>query len=123
MHMATLSSGVSASYPSMCFKQILKKLGHEHAKISWLKIDCEGCEFEVMPSILDSTAKMEQIFIEVHGVQFFNILSLFQKFSSSGFVSFHKELNQWCDGHRCVEYSFMTLEYAKKALHEHLGVK
>ena len=118
LHGATLSSGESSQYPSACFDHIIRDLGHVGRTVSWLKIDCEGCEFAVMPTILSSQITIEQVFIEVHGVQFDNVLQLFKSFDKSGLIAFHKEINQWCDGHgkhlpMCVEYSFMSLKHAR----------
>lgn len=117
----TKSSGKTSKFPSRCFKDTMRELQLEQTeKITWFKIDCEGCEFDLLPSIFQSV-QVDQLFLEVHGTDFDRILKLFEDFDQAKLIPFHKEINQWCDGRRgspwlCAEFSFITLEYAKAAL-------
>lgn len=100
-----------------CFEEILTLLGHRGKTISWLKIDCEGCEFDVLPNILQSQVKLDQLLIEVHGTDADMIAKLFRTFTDAGLMIFHKERNHWgCLGYLCVEYSLLSSEYAKQVL-------
>jgi len=107
---------------SVCVADSLKKLGHEQKTISWLKIDCESCEFTVIPEFLKSSVIIDQVMVEIHGTNAVAIHGLFQTFQDTGMVIFHKERNSWgCDGYRCVEYSLITLSYAKRVLQKYLS--
>ena len=110
--------------PSRCMKEILKELNHTARVITWLKIDCEGCEFTVIPKFVESSVKIDQLMIEVHGTNALRIASLFNCLHNAGLMIFHKERNHWgCDGYRCVEYSLMTSDYAKKVLRAFFNMK
>lgn len=79
--------------------------------IDVLKIDCEGCEYEVFtdPDTLEfikSTVK--QIMVEVHFNGVKSTESLAQAFADAGFKTFSKEPNiQFSDG-SCVEYAMIN---------------
>ena len=110
--------------PSYCFSDSLQKLSHHESTITWLKIDCEGCEFTVIPKIAESSVKIHQIMIEVHGTNALRIQSLFGSLHDAGMMIFHKERNNWgCVGYKCVEYSLITEDYAQKVLHNFLNTK
>ena len=111
--------------PSNCVSNTLQKLNHhESTTITWLKMDCEGCEFTVIPTFAESTVKIDQLMVEVHGTNALQIASLFSCLRDAGMMIFHKERNHWgCDGYRCVEYSLMTSDYAKSVLRAFLNVK
>ena len=110
------------SHPSRCFASILKDLHHENSEITWFKIDCEGCEYDVLPKVLSNT-HIEHMMVEVHGTDPRKIQSLFHEFSAHGLFIFHKERNHdGCDGYRCVEFSLMTLPYAKSVLEAFITV-
>ena len=101
---------------SYTFAETLKRLKHEDATITWLKIDCEGCEFSVIPEVL-SHASPHQFLIEVHGLDALKVRNLFHSFSEAGLMIFHKERNHWgCKGYTCVEYSLISRPYAKRVL-------
>jgi len=105
------------THQTKCFEEILTLLGHSGKTISWLKIDCEGCEYDVLPNILQSQFKLDQLLIEVHGTDAERIARLFRTFYDAGMMIFHKERNQWgCLGYLCVEYSLISSEYAKQVL-------
>ncbi len=111
--------------PSYCVSNTLLKLNHhESTTITWLKIDCEGCEFTVIPKFTESTVKIDQLMIEVHGTNALQIASLFSCLHDAGMMIFHKERNHLgCDGYKCVEYSLMTSHYAKRVLRAFLNMK
>lgn len=102
--------------PSKCIQDTLKLLQHEKSVLTWLKIDCEGCEYSVIPQIV-RTSRIDQVMMEVHGTNAEQIMHLFQTLRDAGIEVFHKERNHWgCDGYRCVEFSLMSLAYAKRVL-------
>jgi len=73
-----------SSVPSLCVADVLKKLNHEHKTITWLKVDCEGCEFTVMPIFMKYEVKVDQIMIEVHGTDAVQVAELFQVLHDAG---------------------------------------
>ena len=109
-------------FPSHCVSDSLQKLNHnENKTITWLKIDCEGCEYTVIPKFAESSVTTHQIMIEVHGTDAQKVASLFGDLHKAGMMIFHKERNHWgCDGYLCVEYSLISLSYAEKVLHTFL---
>lgn len=110
------------THQTKCFEEILKLLGHSGKTISWLKIDCEGCEYDVLPNILLSQIKLDQLLIEVHGTDAEKIAKLFRTFTDAGLMIFHKERNHWgCLGYLCVEYSLISSAYAKQVLKSFLS--
>ena len=94
--------------------------------IDYLKIDCEGCEFDAIPQFLEqSTARLgrvpvTQINIEVHvplpGMEGYSArqasaLKLLTKLKESGFVPFHIDV----DGRSCsTEYSLFNTRVPRK---------
>lgn len=111
--------------PSHCVSDTLQKLNHhERTAITWLKVDCEGCEFTVMPKFAETSVEIHQIMIEIHGTNAVEIKSLFRSLQDTGMMIFHKERNHWgCLGYKCVEYSLITEDYAQKVLHNFLNTK
>jgi Methyltransferase domain len=92
--------------PYKSLPETLAILGHNNTKIDVLKIDCEGCEWEVYKDILQIDAR--QIAVEVHNVNE-NTAMFFQALHDNGYVIFHKEPNiHGCSGD-CVEFSFLKL--------------
>jgi hypothetical protein len=113
-------SGASA----LCVTDTLRKLGHSLKTVTWLKIDCEGCEYSVIPSFFQSRLQIDQIMVEIHGYDPKRIADLFGIFRDEGLMIFHKERNHWgCNGYTCVEYSLINSKYARKALHNYLSVR
>jgi len=103
-------------FQSRCVESVIKELKTPKDRLTWLKIDCEGCEFDVMPVLLKAL-RVQHLLIEVHDTDVRKITTLFRLFTNSGLLVFHKERNQWgCDGYRCVEFSLMNFDYAKIAL-------
>mmetsp|Transcript_10620 Transcript_10620/g.48792 ORF Transcript_10620/g.48792 Transcript_10620/m.48792 type:complete len:316 (-) Transcript_10620:283-1230(-) len=107
---------------SVCVHGTLKKLNHELKTISWLKIDCEGCEHTVIPHFLESSVHIDQIMVEMHGTDALKTAELFKTLHNAGMMIFHKERNQWgCQGYNCVEYSLISADLAKKVVQNVLG--
>eukprot|EP00890_Picochlorum_soloecismus_P000860 jgi/Picsp_1/1775/NSC_05247-R1_protein len=82
---------------------VLEKLNiadSKSAKIDFMKIDCEGCEFASFEHIFDAMeqGRMEpvgQFFVEIHGTDDQKIQRLFERFDQLGYFVFHKERNHW----------------------------
>jgi len=103
--------------PSLCVADSLRRLGHHESTITWLKIDCEHCVYTVMAEFVESSVRIDQIMIEIHGTNALKIKRLFSSLHNAGMMIFHKERNHWgCQGYKCVEYSLMTSDYAKSVL-------
>uniref|UniRef100_A0A061R7U0 Methyltransferase domain-containing protein n=2 Tax=Tetraselmis sp. GSL018 TaxID=582737 RepID=A0A061R7U0_9CHLO len=105
----------------------VSSLGHQNRTISIFKIDCEGCEYFVLPELAklveEKKLSVQQIQVEIHGTRFLRIRRLFQTLRSAGFAVFHKERNHdGCDGYKCVEFSLLSLSFAKaEFIHSHCG--
>ena len=113
-------SGVGIS--SMCVAETLKKLNHDTQTITWLKVDCEGCEFTVIPKFFASSVKIEQVMVEMHGVDAGLVAGAFRSLHDAGMMIFHKERNHWgCEGYLCVEYSLVSSSYARRVIHKYLS--
>ena len=87
------------------------RLGHEHAMIEILKIDCECCEFDaVFPG---DFSHVRQLLLEIHAFcpnwDPHAVHAFFNRMFLDGWVIYSKEPNtQWCKG-TCIEYSFLKL--------------
>ena len=100
-------------------KDIIDELHHAQKKISVFKIDCEGCEYSVLPQVIDLVASsyvaIDQIQVEMHGTDPAKIQALFQTFRKGNYMVFHKERNHWgCNGYLCVEYAFISKEAGER---------
>ena len=96
-------------------------LGHMDAGLTMLKIDCEFCEYSVLPEILAIDGRVAQILIEMHGADPSRIVNLFSTLQALGLMIFHKERNHWgCSGWRCVEFSLISRTFALEALSSYL---
>jgi hypothetical protein len=74
-----------------------------------LKIDCEGCEYDVYPQFISTKYFISQILIEIHFRNSASVHKMFQSLTSNNYVVFHKESNTiGCSGD-CVEYGFLRL--------------
>jgi len=72
---------------SEALTEILKREG----KIDLLKIDCEGCEWNILPSLNKSLLeKISQIYVEIHGD---NHSALISKLEECGFVTLVNKKN------------------------------
>jgi len=50
----------------LTFKEITDRLGHTNRKIDFFKMDCEGCEWDVLYELGDDVIQFEQILVEFH---------------------------------------------------------
>jgi hypothetical protein len=93
--------------------ETIKLLGHEdRAGIDVFKIDCEGCEWDLIGDFIDpSIPKIKQLLVEVHGrgAQEKKMLPFFDRLLDNGYVMFHKEANIIDDG-KCIEFAFLNLD-------------
>lgn len=99
---------------------IMQKLGHVGRPLTLLKIDCEGCEYEVSEAMFgqckDGAVNIEQLLIELHGTNKSQIDKFFKGADECGLRLFHKERNHWgCHGYKCVEFSLISQPAAKRA--------
>ena len=101
---------------------IMKELGHEGRKIDILKIDCEGCEYDIMPQLFDQMADrnitIDQIQIELHSNsgRKDKIREFFEGADKAGMRIFHKERNHWgCMGYKCAEYALVSESFLREA--------
>jgi len=105
----------AAKFSSKCVQNILHDLGHDKRTITWFKIDCEGCEYSVLPEMLKRAASIDEVFVEVHGTDPARINKLLQQLDESNLFVYHKERNHWgCDGYKCLELSLITIQHARK---------
>lgn len=88
-------------------KDVIGIIGMEGKPIDILKIDCEGCEFEVYPEFFQIFIR--QILMEIHFTTHEQTNSLLQAMHDHGYAIFHKEPNtSGCSGD-CIEYAFVKL--------------
>ena len=118
-NIATKSEAARSKYPSKTLEDVLQQLNHAGKTIQIFKIDCEGCEYTVLPHLAglieDNLLHVGQIQVEVHGINAKKIQTLFQRLRKAGFIIFHKERNQWgCQGYSCVEYALLAVSTAQK---------
>uniref|UniRef100_A0A7S3XCQ9 Methyltransferase domain-containing protein n=1 Tax=Picocystis salinarum TaxID=88271 RepID=A0A7S3XCQ9_9CHLO len=111
-------------FPSKTLEDTLETLAHVGKTIHVFKIDCEGCEYSVLPRLADmvteGTIRVGQIQVEMHGADAPKIQTLFQVLRRAGFMIFHKERNHWgCNGFKCVEYALVGHEMASSSFLQH----
>ena len=91
-------------------------------QIDIFKIDCEGCEVELLasqPVLGLLRERVKQLQIEFHWAHYkvkspAKMHAMWTALAAHGFEPFYKEPNfQWADG-SCIEYSLVNLELAKK---------
>lgn len=114
-------NGIDRNITGKSLVTIVSELNHTGRKIDILKIDCEGCEWEVMPvvfdAVLNGTMHIDQIQIELHDTDATFINALFQAADRANFRIFHKERNHWgwtCKGYKCVEYAFVSASFLRR---------
>jgi hypothetical protein len=119
-------SAMGFEYTAMSLETIYQKLGHkkEKRKIDILKIDCEACEWTVMPPIFAAIASgnlvVDQIQIEVHNSRKSltekTVKAFFEAADAAKMRIFHKERNHWgCGGWSCLEYAFASESFLREA--------
>lgn len=98
------------AYESITFEQLRKK----YKPYSIVKIDIEYSEHVIFNEHTDCNLlkNIDQILVEIHGVQ---VQSIFNLFSKCNMLLYSKEPNIWgCMGTICGEYSFISAEFAYK---------
>eukprot|EP00956_Cyclotella_meneghiniana_P011426 scaffold16034_cov38-Cyclotella_meneghiniana.AAC.2 len=115
-----------ASFVAKSLDRILGELGHVGRRLNILKIDCEGCEYDVMPPVFEAVAtgglKIDQILIELHrrgretSLDWEAVTNFFERADKAGYRITHKERNGWgCNGWHCVEYALVSNDYLRRA--------
>jgi hypothetical protein len=116
-------------FTTKSLETIYRKLGHkkDKRKIDILKIDCEGCEWTVMPPIFAAIAsgnlEVDQIQIEVHGPTLGNkdvteksLKAFFKAADAAKMRISHKERNHWgCRGYERLDYAFASESFLREA--------
>ena len=89
---------------------ILKIAGLQHKNVDIMKIDCEGCEFDVYSQF--TKGFIRKVLVEIHmheQIQAVQANNMFEHMQRNGHVIFHKESNTLgCNGD-CIEYGFPKL--------------
>ena len=91
------------SWEGKSFETVFKELAHENRTVDVLKIDCEGCEWDVMPPLFElmstGRVKVDQILIELHLPKLKNNITKLKNFfwaaDKAKIRLFHKERNGW----------------------------
>lgn len=101
-------------------ESIMTELGHLNRTLDILKIDCEGCEYQAMPVLFEAIAagrlKVNQIQIELHGLNYPRVERFFHAADNAKMRIFHKERNHWgCDGYECLEYALISEDFLREA--------
>lgn len=96
--------------------RIVQDLGHLNRKITLLKVDCDGCEFDIYDNFYRDNILLEQIVMEVH----FNKTvdqkrqeDLMINMRAHGWVIVHKEVNTayWLNPDCCTATEFTMLRF------------
>eukprot|EP00277_Geminigera_cryophila_P042034 CAMPEP_0173102072 /NCGR_PEP_ID=MMETSP1102-20130122/37302_1 /TAXON_ID=49646 /ORGANISM="Geminigera sp., Strain Caron Lab Isolate" /LENGTH=123 /DNA_ID=CAMNT_0013996077 /DNA_START=682 /DNA_END=1053 /DNA_ORIENTATION=+ len=101
--------GASNQGDVLTMESLLGSAGLSGLEIDILKIDCEGCEYNVYKEL--TKGFLRQILIEIHmgAPTPLPVNQLFKHMQASGYVIFHKEPNTLgCSGN-CIEYAFLKL--------------
>ena len=118
------ASAGGKAWEGKSFDTVFKELGHENRSVDVLKIDCEGCEWDVMPPLFElmrsGRVKVDQILIELHLGKLNNnatkLKSFFWSADKAKMRLFHKERNGWgCQGTHCAEYAFARETFLREA--------
>lgn len=93
---------------------LLQTAGLSDKVVDILKIDCEGCEWQIYHEFFSGFIR--QILIELHGVgPMHRSNEFFKAMDKNGYVIFHKEPNTLgCSGD-CIEYAFLKLNLPQNA--------
>ena len=69
----------------------------------------------VLPSVLEHVMSIDEVFIEVPGLEPVKVNALFKSFDDAGLFVFHKEHKHWgCNGYTGVKFSLTTLHHSRK---------
>jgi hypothetical protein len=95
---------------SESWETVVGNLGHGNRSIDILKIDIEGGEYDVFPSMLGSTKTSlpRQILVEIHPKDANDIHKFFEELRAKNYVIFNKEPNLGA-GPAFFEYTFLKL--------------
>jgi hypothetical protein len=116
--------GRGKSWEGKSFETVFKELAHENRTVDILKIDCEGCEYDVMPPLFEEMrsgrVKVDQILIELHLDKLNNNITKLKNFfwmaDKAKMRLFHKERNGWgCQGKKCAEFAFASESFLREA--------
>lgn len=98
----------------LTLESIKARLGHSDDSIEILKIDCEGCESDVIFKTMPSWTNVRQVLIEIHWQgenSPYDILSFFHDTFVNDWAMFSKEPNyQWASG-EAIEFGFIKLDW------------
>ncbi|CAB9508200.1 expressed unknown protein [Seminavis robusta] len=120
---------------------VVQKLGHQNRTVDILKMDCEGCEYQVLKdafqAMINGKLRINQVLVQFHATgmkrkknpnaddriyivdtpqDFANMKALFQVADQANMRVFHKERNGWtCGGYACIEYAFASNEFLRRA--------
>jgi hypothetical protein len=114
------STSKEFEWTSKGIETIMKELGHLNRTLDILKIDCGRCYFKAMPVLFEAISagriKVNQIQIELHGVNFGRVEHFFEAADKAKMRVFHKERNNWgCAGYMCVEYALISEDFLREA--------
>lgn len=105
-------------YPARSLPDHMAQLGHTGATINVLKVDIEYSEYAAFKDVVvgecaHADVLIDQLLIEVHGIDRVQLVPLFDQFEKCNLRLFSKERNGWgCSGYLCVEYSFVAPSFA-----------
>ncbi len=90
-------------------KDVIGMAGFQGKVVDLLKIDCEGCEYNVYNEFF--TGFLRQILLEIHYKNRTSADALLQSMHDHGYTIFHKEPNTFgCRGN-CIEYAFLKTNF------------
>lgn len=105
--------------PALRLATHMHMLGHSGRRITILKVDIEGSEYDAFKSVFANCSRfiIDQLIIELHlnrgGKLHGQIHDFFEAARRCGLRLFHKERNHWgCKGWKCVEFSFLREDVA-----------
>jgi hypothetical protein len=102
--------GSESSGNILTMKDVIDMAGFQGKVIDVLKIDCEGCEFNVYKEF-SSSGFIRQILMEIHFQNRESTDALLQAMHDHGYIIFHKEPNTYgCSGD-CIEYAFLKTNF------------
>lgn len=84
----------------------------QHGRVRVLKLDCEGCEIDIIHSLPETSHNIDQIQIEIHWDLYENpvrvVTNIWATLTKCAYVTFSKKPNilSWTAGH-AVEYSLI----------------
>jgi len=116
-------------FSSTAIPEAMLALGHAGRTIDVLSIDCGGCEWDVLPKLLDlivaGSIRINQIHAEMHDHRFDgaaegsnpHVLEFFEKIDKAEMRAIEKEANF---GDRTYQYTWVSEEFLREANRESL---